>query len=704
MGRVVVFSSSGSIWLLAVAVVTAVGIAMLAMAVMLLRETARAQRRVRELEAELERHGDAVWDLRESEERTRSLIDGQGDLIVRRDAQGRITYANEAFCQLAERPRDELIESDFRFAVHESGVREARDDGVVRRDEAIETASGLRWIEWQDVLVRGPVRGRPEVQSVGRDVTARRDAEQAAARARDAAEAANQAKSRFLATVTHEIRTPLGGILGMADLLLRTRLSPDQVTYANAVKTSGDALLSLIDEILDFSKIEAGRLDLEEKPFGLEALVEDAVELLAPRAHAKGLEIAAHTSPQTPRLLLGDAGRLKQVLLNLAGNGVKFTPAGGVAISVGWEADIVAISVSDTGIGITPEQIPLIFQEFEQGESTPSRRYGGTGLGLAISRRIVERMGGTIAVQSQPGRGSTFCVRLPLRAVAAEPLDAVADATGRLILLASPSPVVGPILAAMIDRFGATTRVVARMEDAMEAVGAEGYDAVLVDRAFGLAPCAALTSRGLAAGARVIALVTPAERGDLGPLTASGAAGYLIKPVRAASLLAQVTGSSRPVAASDAHAPEPQVLAGLSVLLAEDNEINALVARTVLTKLGASVTWARDGAEALEAQGSGRFDAILMDMHMPGLDGPSATRAIRVTEAQEGRDRTPVFALTANVQEEDRSICLEAGMDDFLTKPFDRDDLIALLRPQSRPFHGRAAYDPETAAGIVTKA
>jgi PAS domain S-box-containing protein len=180
MGRVVVFSSSGSIWLLAVAVVTAVGIAMLAMAVMLLRETARAQRRVRELEAELERHGDAVWDLRESEERTRSLIDGQGDLIVRRDAQGRITYANEAFCQLAERPRDELIESDFRFAVHESGVREARDDGVVRRDEAIETASGLRWIEWQDVLVRGPVRGRPEVQSVGRDVTARREAEQAA--------------------------------------------------------------------------------------------------------------------------------------------------------------------------------------------------------------------------------------------------------------------------------------------------------------------------------------------------------------------------------------------------------------------------------------------------------------------------------------------------------------------------------------------
>ncbi len=703
MGRIVVFSSLGSLWLLAIAVVTGVGVAMLGMAAMLLRETAKAQRRVRELEAEIERQGDAVWDLRESEERTRSLIDGQGDLIVRRDAQGRITYANEVFCQLAARKRDDLLESDFRFPVHESGVREAGDDGVVRRDEAIETASGLRWIEWQDVLVRGPVRGRPEVQSVGRDVTARREAEQAAARARDAAEAANQAKSRFLATVTHEIRTPLGGILGMADLLLRTRLTPDQVTYANAVKTSGDALLSLIDEILDFSKIEAGRLDLEEKPFGLAALVEDVVELLAPRAHAKGLEIAAQTCPQAPRLLLGDAGRLKQVLLNLAGNGVKFTPAGGVAISVCWAAGMTVIAVSDTGIGVTPEQIPLIFQEFEQGESTPARRYGGTGLGLAISRRIVERMGGTITVESQPGKGSTFSVRLPLRAVAAEPLDTVADASGRLILLATPSPVVGPVLSAMIDGFGAKARVVARMEDAMAAVDEDSYDAVLVDRAFGLPQSAALTSKGLTAGARVIALVTPAERGDLAPLTASGAAGYLIKPVRAASLLAQVTGTSRPVPLGDAHAPEPQVLAGLSVLLAEDNEINALVARTVLTKLGASVTWARDGAEALEAHGRGRFDAILMDMHMPGLDGPSATRAIRAAERDGGQKRTPVFALTANVQDEDRTICLQAGMDDFLTKPFDRDDLVALLRPQSAPFRGRTASNNEKPGRAVTK-
>ncbi|MDQ0473778.1 response regulator [Labrys wisconsinensis] len=670
---------------LALIVMTAITAVAAGAAVVLVRDALRSRRRVAALQAEVERQGDLIWDLREAEERARSLLDGQGDLIVRRSGQGAITYANDAFCALAGRPREELTGTLFDFAKDAPATRETREGGVTRRVEAIRTAGGMRWIEWQDMAVRGAVRGQPELQSVGRDVTAHREAGRAAAQARDAAEAANRAKSQFLATVTHEIRTPMGGILGMADLLIDTRLTPDQATYARAIKSSGEALLSLIDEILDFSKIEAGRLDLDEKPFILASLIEDAAELLAPRAHAKGIEIAAAVAADLPMRVRGDAGRLKQVLLNLAGNAIKFTEAGGVIVRAVRQGGDVAFSVEDTGIGIAPEKLGVIFREFEQAESGSTRRFGGTGLGLAISQRLVERMGGRIGVESRPGAGSTFRFALALPPADGE-IAAGAAAGGRRVLVASPSPIVGPALTAMLAGSGFPVTVATDAARAAELVAAEPFGTVLADRSFGLEATAALAARGLAAGRRVVALVTPAERPDLARLTAAGAAGYLIKPVRAASLLAQVAGRMPALPANDDAEPAPtRPLAGLTVLLAEDNEVNALVARTVLAKLGAEVVWATDGREAVAAHARRRFDAVLMDMHMPGLDGPGAARAIRAAEAAQGLARIPIHALTANMRQEDRDACRAAGMDDFLVKPFDSDDLVALLRPQPPP-------------------
>ena len=333
---------------------------------------------------------------------------------MRRDGEGRITFVNDAFCALAGAPREALAGSTFALEVIEQGDTALKPDGTRVHDQKIAGRDGARWIAWRDVVVRAGAANGAEVQSVGRDVTDRVEAERALCEARDQAEAASRAKSRFLAMVSHEIRTPLNGIIGMADLLLDTALTPEQTTYAKAVKTSGDTLLSLIEEILDFSKIEAGRLDLAIAPFDLAALLEETVELIAPRAQAKGLEIASYLEDGLPRQVMGDAARLRQVLLNLAGNAVKFTEAGGVAVLVeaGAGPHEISFLVRDTGIGIAPAQQSRIFGEFEQADSGAARRFSGTGLGLAISQRIVEHMGGGIAVESAPGAGSTFRVTL----------------------------------------------------------------------------------------------------------------------------------------------------------------------------------------------------------------------------------------------------------------------------------------------------
>ncbi len=404
---------------------------------------------------------DRNWELKEAEERIRGLFEAQGDLILRRTADGHMTYVNEACCAFTKKSRGELLGTEFTFTVLEQGDAAIEPDGTRIHDQRIDSPLGPRWIAWRESLVR-PDSGRPgEIQCVGRDVSDRTETERALGDARDYANAANRAKSKFLATASHEIRTPLNGIIGMSGLLLDTPLTAEQISYAKAVKTSGEALLSLIEELLDFSKIEAGKIDLEQRPFQLGALIEDITELLAPRAHARNLEIASYVDERLPLEVVGDAARLRQVLLNLAGNAIKFTSTGGVALIVepGIWPNEISFLVRDTGIGIAPEAQSRIFREFEQADERIVRNYGGTGLGLNISERIVRRMGGRIALESAPGEGATFEVSIPLRAadtVSASPFT-VPDLSGKSIMLVAPQTIEAALIARRLERWGAHT-------------------------------------------------------------------------------------------------------------------------------------------------------------------------------------------------------------------------------------------------------
>ncbi len=649
--------------------------------------------------ARCEELADHIWELKESEERATSLLEAQGDLIVRRDSEGRVSYANDAFCSLAGKARDALIGSKAALMVLEQGKTDVLPDGTRVHDQKIATCDGARWLAWRDVVVRGK-DGGAEVQSVGRDVTDRTKAEHALAEARDAAEAASRAKSRFLAMVSHEVRTPLNGILGMADLLLDTTLTPEQTTYVKAARDSGEALLSLIEEILDFSKIEADKLALETCPFALATLVEEVVELLGPRAQAKGLEIASDIADRLPELVIGDAARLRQVLLNLAGNAIKFTETGGVSVVVepGAKDDEVVFEVRDTGIGIAPDQQQRVFLEFEQADGGAARKFGGTGLGLAISKRIVERMSGRIDMASAPGAGSTFRITLILTRATETPTSSAAPPhlNGFAVLIVAPESIEASMLARRLTRWGATIAI-ADKSNAEAELSRQRWDAVLINPALGAqAVTQLLCSIGNAIPRRIV-LLTPSERHGLAALKDSGCTGYLVKPVRAASLVARLAGvegfDTQVVPDADRTASGGPAAPGavLSVLVAEDNDINALLVRALLAKLGHYPTVAASGSAALDAWRTARdkgtpYDLVLMDVHMPGLDGLEAARRIRAAEADSG-GHTSIIALTANAFSEDRDACLAAGMDGFLVKPLDRERLgaaIAELKGRTR--------------------
>lgn len=657
------------------------------------------------LEAEIEALHDSIWELSESREHYRSIVEAQGDLIVRRAQDGRIVYCNDAFARLAGRPREELIGTTWQPVVREVSDVRLSTTGARIFDEAIEYGGGIVWISWIETLALGD--SGAERQRVGRDVTSRVAAENDLLDARHRAEAASEAKSRFLATVSHEVRTPLNGILGMADLLADTRLDPEQATYVRAVKTSGEVLLSLIDDILDFSKIEAGKIALVQEPFDLRSLVENVVELLAPRAQGKGIEIASFVSPDLPPLVLGDRDRLRQVLMNLAGNAVKFTDRGGVGVCIEVQPDgLVAFSVADTGPGIPKDRQDAVFREFEQVDDTASRRHGGTGLGLAICRHIVERMGGTITVESEEGRGATFRFAIALAAVGGDsppalPPPTKVDLSGKRVLIIADSPFEAPFIARRLVAAGAQAEIRTSEAAARAAMTTEKYDVVLTDCALGEEAARRLAALARRSGVRrSLILLSPFERREFGPPAAAGFDGYLVKPVRALSLMQQI--ALEPVTPPPQQPPATQAQAQpratersqrkRRVLLAEDNEINALLALKLLEGAGAESVWVRDGTKAVAemrrvlAGHEEPFDLILMDARMPEMDGLEAVRRIRAMEAAHPRPtHVRIVMLTANAFAEDRAAAMAAGADGFLAKPFERQKIQELVEGSGTP-------------------
>ncbi len=502
-----------------------------------------------------------------------------------------------------------------------------------------------------------------------------------AASARDRAEAASEAKSRFLTTMSHEVRTPISGILGMADLLREASLDPENASYVEAIRSSGTALIALIDEILDLAKIEAGRFDLVVETVDLRRLTEGVVELLAPRAQSKGIEIAASFSAAAPRFVRADGLRLRQVLTNLAGNAVKFTDRGGVCVTVERGKNGAArFSVIDTGPGVPVERRAAIFDSFEQGDGSHARRFEGAGLGLAISRELVGLMGGELTLVNNPGGGSifAFAVRLP-ECAATEPLAPpetrrrAPDGTRALII--ANSPFEAPAMEARLVEAGVIVDRADGLDSGLEALSrSRKPDVVIVDCALGPEATNRLAEAARESGVkRSLVLFSPFERRAFGQTALKGFDGWLVKPVRARSLFERVAWDFEPAASPLSRLTPPP--STRRALVAEDNDINALITQKALRRLGFEVFRAIDGEEALRLASpiapleSRPFDIILMDLKMPGLDGYEATRRLRRLEAACGWSPTPIVALTANAFDEKRGSPSAAGFDAFLVKP-----------------------------------
>jgi PAS domain S-box-containing protein len=652
---------------------------------------------------------------RRSERRLRVIMDQIPVTVTYIDAELRYRYINRAQEQWLGKTEAEVLGRPVRevagemvFADIESNLRLALSGQSVQIERERTDRNGHKvWHSGRhvpDVNAEGTVVG---LYTVFFDITERalaerklKQHEQELRAAKESAENASRAKSEFLANMSHEIRTPMNGVLGLTELLLETPLDHQQRPFVETVRNSGEALLSIINDILDFSKIEAGKLETESLDFDLYQVVEDVVQLLAPRAHAKQVELACRIDDTLPAAVRGDPYRLRQVLTNLVGNALKFTDEGEVVVEVqrGESADgtpQLALQVRDTGIGIPVAGRERLFRPFAQADGSTTRRFGGTGLGLAISRSLVELMGGTIGVESTPGRGSTFWIRLPL--VEASSLPAVptpAVLRGRHVLVVDDNATNRDVVLHHLRAGGVRCEAA---HDGVQALGVmrralgrgDAFDIAVVDMKMPLMDGIELTAAVRAdpkIGALPIVLLTslhsPAE---VSRARAAGIQAYLSKPVRRQELfraLAQTLGAEAETPSADE--AERELRFSAHVLLAEDNGVNQVVARNMLKAMGCTFEIVPNGRLALEAARAGAFDLVLMDCQMPEMDGYDATRAIRAFEAEAeaggGRSaRLPIVALTANALVGDAEACRAAGMDDHLAKPYTRRQLAKTL-------------------------
>jgi two-component system sensor histidine kinase/response regulator len=649
--------------------------------------------------------------VREREATRRALDDqkfalDQHAIVSMTDVRGTITYANDRFCAISGYSRDELLGQNHRIigsGMHETAffthMWETIAAGRVWHGEICNrNRNGSQyWVSATLVPLLGERGQVTQYIAIRTDITARKEAERAMVAAKEAAEQANRVKSDFLANMSHEIRTPMNGVIGMTDLVLDTELTSDQREYLGIVKSSADDLLQIVNDILDFSKIEAGRMRLESISFSLDEALRDTIRSLAIRGHQKNLEVLLDVAPEVPDRLMGDSGRLRQIIVNLVGNAVKFTEAGEIEVTVRMADEqpagvaSIAFSVRDTGIGIAPDKLQSIFESFSQADSSTTRRYGGTGLGLTISSQLVAMMGGSITVTSTVGVGSTFSFTLQLP-YGGKPAPARYQAATRLhklpVLVVDDNASSGRMLCGMLSGWGMDPLLVPTGAAALALLAqadskGQHFALTLIDSHMppmsGFEMIEHLRQTHLqTGGAPVVMLAPERQREDAMRCRSLGVGAYLSKPIAQSELFAAVMGAlGEPVQARTR--PERRkspraALRALKLLVAEDNPVNQTLAVRLLEKQGHQVQLANNGVEAVRAWTEGHFDAILMDVDMPLMNGHEATRRIRAVEASEAAGQhIPIIAMTAHAMEGARENCLRHGMDGYLAKPIVTD-------------------------------